>query len=131
MRLHTSIFLELCVPTCWSVDLTPPTEWDEAWQESLWNDDVYGFTLADLEKVIQQEFKVHVKPLFSKFEHGLKLTHKAIEPMVNYLKECDDELNGTKIIKSQKPGIILPPRKVNSGPAWNPHARGGKGERKK
>jgi hypothetical protein len=125
------------VPTEWQMDLTPPQgEWDE---EEV-------FTLDEAMKNMWYNFRAPFVQLGKQFgkifgaaQHQAVLDEyasaiKAVSDAYAILEEQDNELHGLHLnhthISLAKKNQSLPRRKANSGPAWNPHARGGRGARR-
>lgn len=98
-------------PICWTVDLTPPTKYELEEQER---------SLTYIAEVFYSEFD-RVAKAFNDF--ALLLHQKITIP--NMAK------NGNYIQVSHNKKIELPKRQFNSGPGWNPHARLGKGAKRR
>jgi hypothetical protein len=125
------------IPTEWQMDLTPPQgEWDE--------DEI--ITLDEAMKNMWDNFRApfiqlgqQFGKIFGAVQHQAALDEyasaiKAVSDAYAILEEQDNELHGLHLnhthISLAKKNQSLPRRKANSGPAWNPHARGGRGARR-
>jgi hypothetical protein len=126
------------IPTEWQMDLTPPQgEWDEELQLLPFQEAMAGM-FAHVSAPFVQLGKQFGR-IFGAAQHQAVLDEyasaiKAVSDAYAILEEQDNELHGLHLnhthISLAKKNQSLPRRKANSGPAWNPHARGGRGARR-
>lgn len=132
------------VPTCWTVDLTPPTQ--EEWElEEIKNTNPFVFS------VLQGAWYLSTIPtmLRGAIEEYVKAATKGMRAIqevgatLYYLDEAERNKHGTYTVHGNGPPrnytvgshqpkskkVRLPPRKTNTGPPWDPHKKGGKGGR--
>lgn len=131
MNLLTSTWLDRFRPSCWTVDLTRPEEWDE--EQSMQETFIFNLRAAylDLARCMHGPTKTLVTQgtRFHQAMMELGRSQGAMRPFFHELEKWEEQKNGTEQVVSHNPKVKLPKRKTNSGPKWDPHARGGRGGR--
>lgn len=128
MDLSTSLELYDHRPSEWMIDTTPPEEWEVVIPPLTASTEFMaelnaGMTqfAKDLAKAFEPLSTV-AKNIAEGMESGLNSACGVVDELV----VMDEVANGTHKVLSAKPGIILPPRKVNAGPPKNQFARRGR-----
>lgn len=124
--------LDFCVPTWWTVDLTPPGgDWDrevepgsleekifklEAMHYGIWHAArQVGKTVTAAAMESMEGFKKAADMFMNAVSQGWTPIHETLKVM-DKVSEWEEAKHGTFTIKSQNPKIDLPIRKVNCGP---------------
>lgn len=112
-------------PTHWEMDFTPPLgDWDveELWYEQF--NQVFNSLGQALNKNLIAGYHV-TKGLIDEMATPLRSVIQAYRIM----EKLDDQHHGNHLHAHVKKSgqRALPRKKSNTGPPWNPHARGGRG----
>lgn len=136
MRIEKARELWQHRPTTWEMDLTPPV--DEEGEDLLFADFLgtfkqFGKNLATQSGLLGTAIHTGIQGVANSFH----VVDEAVNPLSDIVKayrvmeSLDDARHGNHLhVQVERKGQpALPKRKTNTGPPWNPHARGGKGGR--
>lgn len=137
MRIEKARELWQHRPTTWEIDLTPPVDEEDedqlGFQQFLGILRQFGKNLAIQGGLLGTTIHTGIQGIANSFH----VVDEAANPLNDIIKayrvmeSLDDARHGNHLhAQVEKKGqSALPKRKTNTGPPWNPHARGGKGGR--